>query len=255
MNRLLLSALFCLACSPTPAPESLPPIEVELPTCTVTACLAGAMTREDGANPWMAQLCEALPGTFTSCDDTGRCYPMFSAFGVDEALDAITKAQSRERCALHVVGYSWGGVNAVALAEALHAQGHPIEQLHLIDPFSPFAGPTLSIPDNVRRAFIYRHSSSPPNDCSRRAPLGPYAGFPPSSECGERCVDLDVSLTPQAVFDAEPRSYTGEAIGHCRIVRVATPRIQEAISAGRGQDERDRVPTPTHQETSDVPVE
>jgi pimeloyl-ACP methyl ester carboxylesterase len=142
---------------------------------------------------------------------------------------------SDEVCQLDVIGYSWGGVNAVDLAKRMHADARVrapwgVTRLVLLDAFQP--GAKLTIPPNVERVVSFRHSVAPPSDCSRDAPFGPYLGLAPrcvaSAEASARpapiCEDFDFSLS-SARFGGRP----GFKVGHCEVPLAARAAIAQVL--------------------------
>jgi pimeloyl-ACP methyl ester carboxylesterase len=143
----------------------------------------------------------------------------------DRVLDA-----SDERCQLDVLGYSWGGVNAVDLARRMHADsrvGAPwaVTRLVLLDAYQP--GAKLVIPPNVERVVSFRHSIAPANDCSRDAPFGPYLGLAPrcaavpNAVSAQLCEDFDFSLSAGR--------FRGGAVGHCDVPRAAQAAVVQVL--------------------------
>jgi hypothetical protein len=212
--------------------QATPPKQVR---CEATICLAGAFTRTDGANPRLARLCQRRPGLVESCDG-GTCQPLFHFAAIKPAQQALfrlkdtnqdgkvdAKDARRQAC---LVGYSWGGVNAVEVARRfltdprVAPQQRHLTRLELIDPFAPMTK-TLQIPKGVARTVNYRHSKAPTYDCSARAPLGPYKGLPMACAPGAICVDYDFSEKPIVVNQTvKPAN-----IGHCSIIRAIEPLL------------------------------
>ncbi len=227
------------------APPAVAPVEPTVrrqpdASCEVTVCLSGAGPKHVGGNPAFAQLCEPLPGLVPACDAEGTCSPAFQITEKKAALDAALAALDRNDdgrvgegdpvCVFNIVGYSWGGVNATELAKAfLHderiAPTHrAVDRLVLIDPYRPMA--RVEVPRGVSRFHSIRQSDPPANDCSRNSPLGPYRGLLPRCEAAETCEDLDVSNTPDTRYPtSDGRTVRGRDVGHCRVVRIATPMV------------------------------
>lgn len=246
----VLLALLLLGACDGARPRADKPQGIASAGCRITVCLAGAMTREDGANPLFGELCRTLPGVLEDCaagqePGSGACYPMFDILGVDAALTALVAALDEDHdgdvdaadraCDVAIVGYSWGGVNSARLAAALlhdprvAAARRTIKTVVAIDPFAPVRA--LDVPAGVERFFNYRHSSSPPNDCSRSVFLGPFCGFAPRCHASVSCADHDYSL---AAADARFNGLAGAEVGHCTIVTAAGPAVQHNVATASG---------------------
>jgi pimeloyl-ACP methyl ester carboxylesterase len=205
--------------------------------CQVTLCMAGAFQRGDGANPAFERLCERLPGIAKECSG-GRCYAMFSMVQVEQALEALIASLDSDRdgrvtggdrrCDVALAGYSWGGVNALELARRVatsprfDAERRTVARVALIDPFAPHVGARLEVAGNVQAIWSYRHSVSPPSDCSAHAPLGPYRGIPLACAGSTRCRDRD--LTADGVSRDE--------VGHCAIVEHVAAAVEAHLTTG-----------------------
>jgi len=216
-------------------------------SCAVTICLAGALTRGDGANPTLERLCDTLPGIHKECSED-RCYSIFSMFQKPQVVATLLGALDSDRngvvddsdraCTVSLVGYSWGGVNAIEVASEIAT--HPkftgkrqqIDRVVLVDPFAPHAVPTLEISANVVKLWEYRHSVAPADDCSNEAPLGPYLGLPPLCSEGSRCQDYDYSQHPDTTFSGQRGEFRGSDVGHCNIVAHVAPAIRRNIASG-----------------------
>ena len=211
------------------------------PTCDVTVCLAGAGTPRSGGNPAFARLCAALPGIVPVCVEQ-TCTSTFKFTETNDALSAaidVLDANDDGRldeddppCRFNVVGYSWGAVNSIGLIrrffddDRVQSGRRVIDRLVVIDAYRPLG--KIIVPAGVSRVQSIRHSVSPDNDCSQGSPLGPYRGFVPRCDEANLCTDLDVSKTPDASYPtAHGRSVLGSEVGHCSIVRVATPMVWE----------------------------
>ncbi len=215
--------------------------------CQVSVCMAGAFTREDAANPTFESICSMLPGIVEDCSG-GQCYFMYAFSARDAALEGLISALDTNNdaqvdmldddCEVNLLGYSWGGVNTTLMAEAFLSDPRVapsravIDRMVALDPFSPLAGDTVEIVAGVQRYWSYRHTSSPSNDCSSGAPLGPYRGLPPLCDSSAQCTDYDYSLTPGASFMGFGGTYSGAQIGHCTIVDASGPAIVHNLTTG-----------------------
>ncbi len=224
---------------PGGACADLPPREL----CEVVLCLAGAGGDLSDGNHTLGDLCAALDGLVQTCDANG-CERLFP--DVDSALLALEDVGARvdgneyfrrgqggerpapaaESCTLTLIGHSWGAVNAAALAQrvaesaALPPGLQRVERAVLLDAYSPFAGDVVDVPDGVRQAWSYRHSTPDPDDCSARMPLGPYVGLPIRCGPDTQCADYDLSLL-------------GLPVGHCEMLYAVDACVHENV---RGQD-------------------
>lgn len=235
---------------PGAAPTSDPPAEgsggstssgaSSSPSCTITICLTGAISQTDDANKGLAALCDdpAIGPTVKDCD-TGTCYSSFNTFPsntvdgiyprVFEALDTNHDGKVDlldQNCAIRIVGFSWGGINAANLADALLSDAHvdsrvEIDHLVMLDAFQPLTESPIISP-RVKHATTFRHSVAPPSDCSIIAPLGPYLGIPMRCAAGQSCKDYDYSKSPDVSFDVHGASpLLGKDIGHCNVPATA----------------------------------
>lgn len=212
--------------------------------CVATICLEGAGIHETGGNPYLGELCEQIPGLIRECVGS-LCYPRFGMLASDAAFEALFARLDQNQdgrydeadpaCEVQILGYSWGGVNATQIAERLLSDPRVapsrrvVHKLIVIDPYIPLA--EVRVAEGVVNFWEYRHSIAPTWDCSAGVPLGPYLGLAPLCHHSVRCVDYDYSLAPDQHFYGRP----GAEIGHCNIVKSATPSILHNI--GTGQDD------------------
>jgi hypothetical protein len=208
-----------------------------------TVCLTGAVAHESPSNAGFRALCESsfIRGRIDDCRG-GACKSTFGTFpstSPEEVWDAVFTELDIDRnglvddrdpaVALDVLGFSWGGVNAVALARMMHEDPRmvaprTIARLILIDAYQPL-GSTWITP-NVALTYSFRHSLAPATDCSQGAPMGPYLGLPPSCGRDQTCFDYDFSLSPNETFSG----MLGAEIGHCDVPRAAAPNIAQILS-------------------------
>lgn len=210
-------------------------------SCQVSLCFAGAMGHSPALRIPFQNICanEPIPGLMKDCEAEG-CQPTFDSFtdsnrsiyrrlfAVLDTNDDMRIDETDEPCEVNFIGFSWGGVTANKLAHRLNedervARGYGrVTRMLLVDPYQPWA--RLEIPENVERVRVWRQSYSPPGDCSKNAPGGPYKGLRP--ECGEHedCQDIDISRLPG-----------GASVGHCRVAEFVRDSIMEEIH-DRGGD-------------------
>lgn len=209
----------------------------------ITVCLTGAIDQRSGSNRGFEDLCRRLHerGRGVLRVRVGRrshysfaTFPMMDADAVYPALFAALDADGDRRvsaseCAREVdlLGFSWGGVNVVRLAEAYFADrrvdaGCKVRRLILLDAFQPFVT-RLKAPDRVDQVLSFRHSIAPAHDCSKGSPLGPYLGAELRCPKGRVCRDVDYSSHPLDRFEG----VLGKDVGHCDVPEVAAASILE----------------------------
>ena len=257
MGGTLAWALALMGCAePKPEVDTTPsPLEAPRPasTCALTLCLTGAIDQTSGSNSGFTRLCDRdeIPGLIEDCDGevchrthdsflkdpTSAVYPrLFDALDAngDGAVDA-----DDPYCDVNLVGFSWGGVNAIEVARALGEDPRVapaqrrVARLLVMDPYQPMASDKMRVPENVARTVVWRHSEPNPDDCSRIAPLGPYTGMAPICDPSQVCIDVDYSRQPEA--DSLPLSWRrrgGRNIGHCGVPYTAAPEVFEELTGG-----------------------
>jgi pimeloyl-ACP methyl ester carboxylesterase len=216
-------------------------------------CLTGAVDQTSGANREFGQGCTELQrrgfGVIEDCD-TGPCFSTFNTFPntsveavylklfsfMDSNDDGKVNEEDRD-CQVTLLGFSWGGVNILRLAERYAADARVdtkrgIHRLIALDAYQPQER-ALTIPARVEAAYSFRHSKSPTNDCSRFSPLGPYRGRALECSASQRCSDYDFSLPPTRSYGSfSGGSHTTTSIDHCDVPEVAWPYVT-ALMEGR----------------------
>lgn len=216
------------------------------PPCHISVCMAGAYTRNSGANPIFDTICDVLPGLVKDCVN-GTCYNLFEMFDSDKAYQAVFNALDSNQdgvyddedpsCIVSFLGYSWGGVNATEMAQRFVADTNIVEsrrilhRLVVIDPYRPLSN--VTVPAGVVKFWEYRHSISPSDDCSAGSVLGPYEGIVPECHNSVTCKDYNYSLAPNQVFGG----YSGQNIGHCTVVYAAVKPVIHNVIAGQDHSE------------------
>lgn len=196
--------------------------------CAVTVCMNGAGGDRHPGNQVVTALCNDLPGKIEDCADE-PCASTFAAFDGARVELAVQEAIAGavEGCTLSIVGYSLGAVNAVAAAQSLSDRGVSVDRLVLIDPYSPVGPDPLVIPEHVERAWLYRHSVAPADDCSADRPvIGPYEGFGMTCVEASHCVDYDYSLDERWTH-----------IDHCEVPEVAFDAAWTNVTRGEDHDD------------------
>jgi hypothetical protein len=207
----------------------------------VTICLAGAFKRTDGANPYLDKFCGKLPGLIKDCmiKPCSNLFTFSNVFGTEkiliEHLDTNKDGKvdyKDDEFIINLVGYSWGGVNAATLAalfiknSKVAPSRKKIDHLITIDPFSPMKKAVI-IPNGVIKHWSYRHSNSPGDDCSSKAPMGPYKGLPSICKSASTvCKQYDYSLKSTIKYYS---NFSSSQIGHCTIVRACAASIMYNI--------------------------
>ncbi len=222
---------------PDPGPDPNP--DPGPSDCTMTMCLTGAIDQNTPSNFAFAQICERneIQGLIPDCDDP-PCLSTFNNFLVDnddiyealfDALDTNGDRQinaSDQRCELNLLGYSWGGVNVIELANDFVSDSRVsgdrafVDRIILLEAYQPFGD--MDLPSQVGKVRSYRRSSPPANDCSAQEVLGPYVGLAPRCPSGVDCMDYDYSLggsTSYPLFGGG--SQTGSQVDHCSVPAVA----------------------------------
>ncbi|KIG19180.1 hypothetical protein DB30_04645 [Enhygromyxa salina] len=209
--------------------------------CQRTLCIAGPGELYSESNRDLGELCARGRGVVQRCEGE-RCDNVWAVEMWREGLAGLISSLDRNGdgkldsgdppCAINLAGWSTGGVVVsqdlpIALADdpnvdAAHAK---IQHLVAITPYSNAFGPEskgepLEIPDNVGKAFIYRHTKSPPDDCSAAFEEGPWRS--PAPACGEQttCFDYDYSQEPELAYLGRRGARSGAMVGHCNVVAL-----------------------------------
>ncbi len=190
----------------------------------VLVCQQGLSDRTTGWDKGLFDLCEAAEASgielvwdgdypaFGALDENGAYNALFDE--LDENGDGIVNGKDTP-VAVHLVGFSWGGINVTDIAERLRTDARIIPArrgvsvMVLLDAFQPQIS-RARIPSNVFRAWVYRQTDTTEGDCSTTASLG--FGFnghrPKAKNENTHCsmYDLDGFL---------------EGVGHCDVPTVA----------------------------------
>ncbi len=152
----------------------------------VLLCEQGLSDRTTGWDKGLFDLCEAADDAGFDLVWDGE-YAAFGALDQNGAYDALLVELDdsgdglfdyRDTPArIHLVGFSWGGINVTDIAERLRkepriaASRRGISSMVLLDPFQPQVSRAV-IPSNVFRAWEYRQTDTTAGDCSTSASLG-----------------------------------------------------------------------------------
>jgi pimeloyl-ACP methyl ester carboxylesterase len=187
-------------------------------------CMQGFSDRLTDWDKGLFAFCEGIEaqGFHLVRDDE---YPAFAAMADQTAYDALFDTLDSdddddvdgedELFAIHLAGFSWGGMNIAYLAEELEADERVkggrdrIEAMVLFDPYQPFAD-HVPIAKNVVLSWVYRQSNTGDDDCSATVSLGNgYNGREPLVQNpNTRCAHYDLD------------DFRGE-IGHCDVIEAA----------------------------------
>ena len=164
-------------------------------------------------------LCEGLPALVRDRSGPDAAYPFFRwNSDIDHALDVLVKnldtdgdgtvTTDDDEFDINVVGFSWGGFNALDLIEKVgkdprfSASRRRIARFFALDPYRTdallFARKTLEIPPYVEELWEFRHTVAPERDCSRVVDglICPFTGRDPRCTGSTVCHDFDFSLDP-----------------------------------------------------------
>jgi pimeloyl-ACP methyl ester carboxylesterase len=247
MMRAALPLLFVVGCHSSAARDSVPQVKQAIVeeserdglVTKRAICFSGASLHEDpytaGGNRELGEICEGLVNVIR-----GKRYPFFT-WQEDGAIEAVIRVMDTnhdgkvtledEASEITIIGFSWGGFNAVALAKEIQGSAliesrrrKSVERLIVLDPYKPQVfSSELSVPSNVRHFWELRHTVAPASDCSRNAPLGPYRGVDPVCSTRTQCSDHDYSLAPNDRFAGIP----GRDVGHCTVPMITSAIIRD----------------------------
>lgn len=152
----------------------------------VLLCQQGLSDRTVGWDKGLFELCESVEQAgFTLVRD--GVHPAFGALDEDGAYEALFDTldtsgdgvvdDDDKRSAVHLVGFSWGGINVTDLARRLaadtriQARRRGVAAMVLFDPFQPQLSRAV-VPANVMYTWVYRQTKTTSGDCSMAASLG-----------------------------------------------------------------------------------
>lgn len=188
-------------------------------------CEQGLSDRTSGWDKGLFALCEATEAfgfkvirdgeypAFGALDEKGAYNALFDE--LDENGDGLVDANDSPAL-VHVVGFSWGGINITDVADRLRVDKRVavgrrgVTAMVLLDPFQPQLS-RANIPSNVAHAWIYRQTETTDGDCSSSVSLGfGYNGHRPRAQSEMTfCQDYDLDAFKNDV-------------GHCDVPSVAT---------------------------------
>ena len=230
----------------------------DCPQCAVTMCLTGAISHTSGSNQHFRKICEdpRIPGLIPDCRGS-TCNSTWGNFVqspkhdlLPHLIDVLDTNSDGEvtsgdlACEINLVGFSWGGVNAVRLAEEIKESKKIsgsrvfVDRLVVMDPYQPQARGPLKPPVNVRWARSYRHSVAPARGCSNSAPLGPYQGLPITCRSWQRCAEYDYSLDPGRWYQAPAGWYEAKDVDHCLVPAVSHEAVIADLTATKSKSPR-----------------
>jgi hypothetical protein len=205
--------------------------------CVRTLCIGGPGDLADPANRDLGELCWRAPGVLRRCEGD-RCASVWSIEGWAEGLDALISSLELERdaaaehagprCRINLAGWSTGAVvvsedlpRALAADPRVPEGRAGIDHLVAIAPYAPDRE-SLNIDPSVAKAWIYRHSQTPTNDCSKDYPDGPWLSPPPVCGPQTQCWDYDYSLEPKLAYLGRRGARASQEVGHCNIVALVS---------------------------------
>lgn len=151
---------------------------------------------------------------FGALDESGAYKALFHT--LDTNGDGVVDGNDTPTL-VHLVGFSWGGINVTDIAERLRKDKHvassrkSVAAMVLLDPFQPQLW-SARIPANVARVWEYRQTETTSGDCSSTVSLG--FGFN--------------GLTPKAKSESTACTYYDldafmDGVGHCDVPTRARP--------------------------------
>ena len=190
----------------------------------VLLCQQGMADRTTESDKGLFELCESVEEAgFTLIRD--GAFPAFGALDENGAYAALFDAldtngdrkvdEDDELVAVHLMGFSWGGINVTDIAARLKrdtrilTKRRGVSAMVLLDPFQPLVSRSV-VPSNVFYTWVYRQTETTQGDCS----IGPSLGFgfnghrPLAKSDSRFCetYDLDSFM---------------EDVGHCDVPRAA----------------------------------
>lgn len=239
-----------------PAPEPIrlaDGVHVELGNepesrCARTLCIGGPGEFDDKPNIDLGDLCRRGPGVLRRCEGE-QCRSMWTLDEWQQGLEALIASLDRDGdgqlderardCRINLAGWSQGGVIAAEkLPELLRADPRMSEARAVVDhlvaiaPWAP-ERTQIDVAENVRKAFVYRHSKTPDDDCSKDLEGGPRLSPPPVCGSQTRCFDYDYSLEPLLTYVGRRGVRSGSEVGHCNIVSLVAKIGIDNLARGR----------------------
>lgn len=191
----------------------------------VLLCQQGLSDRATGWDKGLFALCEAADGVgielirdgahpaFGALDENGAYAALFDE--LDENGDGVVNSKDTQ-LVVHLVGFSWGGINTADIAERLRKDNRIVSgrrgvaAMVLLDAFQPQVS-RVNIPSNVLHAWIYRQTETTKGDCSINASLGfGFNGHRPRARS-------EMSFCSHYDLDDFVAN-----VGHCDVPKVAT---------------------------------
>lgn len=212
-------------------------------------CMQGLSDRSTEWDKGLFAFCEGIEAKGFHLVRDGE-YPAFGAMSDQGAYAALIETLDTdgdgdvdggdERYAIHLAGFSWGGMNIAYIADRLERDARVkgardrVEAMVLFDPYQPFTG-SVPIAKNVSLAWLYRQSNTAADDCSATISLGiGYNGKDPLVQSpNTRCADYDLD------------GFLGD-VSHCGVVlaadEAATVNMTKKLSYGAWEDHAEGCP-------------
>lgn len=228
-NLSLLAVVLCLSAGCEVADPSSVDEDAEDDAQAVTArrvllCQQGLSDRTMEWDKGLFDICEGAEAAGLNLIWDGD-YPAFGALDENGAYDALFDeldenddgvVNTKDTPALvHLVGFSWGGINVTDIADRLRRDDRivparaGVAAMVLLDAFQPQVS-RATIPSNVLRAWVYRQTDTTSGDCSTYASLGfGFNGHRPKAKS---------EMTFCSTYDLD--QFAGE-VGHCDVPIVA----------------------------------
>lgn len=190
----------------------------------VLLCQQGLSDRSTGWDKGLFALCEAAEAggltlirdgefaAFGALDENGAYAALFDE--IDEDGDGVVDSEDSP-FAVHLVGFSWGGINVTDIADRLRRDDRVpparrgVSAMVLLDPFQPQRS-RAPVPSNVFRAWEYQQTETTDGDCSSDISFGlGFNGLRPLARSEK---------TACTYYDLD--EFAGE-VGHCDVPSTA----------------------------------
>jgi hypothetical protein len=216
--------------------------------CQRTLCVGGPGELDSEANRDLGELCARAPGVVQRCEGE-RCESVWAVDGWEAGLEGLIASLDLEgdgkldadepTCPLNLAGWSTGAVvvsQALPAALAADPRVDPVhakvQHLVAIAPYS-LGSEQLAIAPNIGKAFIYRNTKTPEDDCSTAFENGPWRS--PTPVCGEQttCFDYDYSRDLDLAYVGRRGARSGAEIGHCNVVAIVAKNGLDNLVLGQ----------------------
>lgn len=217
--------------------------------CRRTLCIAGFGELDSEPNSDLAELCRRAPGIVMRCQGK-QCASVWPIEQWQQGVDGLVgtldsnrdgKVDPKDRaCPVSLAGWSTGAAVVAnplpkLLAERVDAKHARIHNLVAIAPFEAGRDPQqLEIATTVDKAFIYRHSQAPKDDCTREFERGPWLSAAPVCTESTTCYDYDYSKdVGDLAYLSRRGARSGAEINHCNIMSVVAKIGLDNLARGQ----------------------